>query len=91
MEIKWKITTLYQLIDAIEKVIDLKTLIAEFDRYEFLMKNRGEQENNFINKHRNNKEKIKLIHNELDHLNRVIKKSISEFEALDNQIAKTMK
>lgn len=90
MEIKWKIQTLNALIDKIEKEIDLTTLIIQFDSYYFLMKNRGIAENKFINKHRSNKEKIKLISSDIHQFNRQVKKILQLFQLEDEKNAKKL-
>lgn len=91
MEIKLKIQTIRSLIQKIEQEIDLSTVVIQFDAYEFLMKNRGEIENKFINKHRSNKEKIKLVMSDINQFNRQLRKILNEFEALDMHISQEIK
>lgn len=87
MEIKYKIKELTSLIQIIEKEVDLSDTIIKFDSYEFLMKNRGKVENKFILKHRSNKERFKILAQDINHFYRQCKKILQYFEEEDIRLS----
>lgn len=86
-EIKWVIEELTQIIVKLENEIDFSALVLQFDSHEFLMKNRGQIENQFIIQHRTNKEKLKTLLVELNQFYRQLKRILQMFTQMDENMA----